>query len=173
MRQFKDKDAASWTIDLTVGTVMRVKSSSDGRFNLIDPGAKLADELARDELVFWELLWHLAEPQARDRKIDAQAFGRAMAADCLHNARRLLFEEWTDFFRQLHRPDKQAVVEKAAQYLAKAMELTLAKLASPEMTELDQIIERRMQTSLNDSFGKLRASLESTPGHSPGDSSTS
>jgi len=173
MRSFTDKSDQTWQIDLTVGAVMRVKSSSEGRFNLFDPGPKMADELATDEGTFWELLWHLIEPQARERKIDAEAFGKAMAADCLHNARRLLFEEWTDFFRQLHRPDKQTVVEKAAKYLAKAMELTVAKLSSPEMNELDLMVERKMQASLNESFGKLRASLESTPGLTPGDSSTS
>lgn len=172
MRQFKDKEAAAWTIDLTIGTVARVKATSEGRFNLIDPAPQLADALARDELTFWELLWHLVEPQAQQRNVSAEAFGQAMAADCLHHARRLFFEEWTDFFRQLHRPDKQAVVEKAAQYLAKAMELTHAKLASPEMNELDRLVEQRMQASLNASFGKLRASLASTPAASPGDSST-
>jgi len=172
MREFKDRDAAGWVIDLTIGAVMRVKSASEGRFNLIDPGAKLADELATDEGTFWELLWHVVEPQARERSVTAEAFGRAMAADCLHNARRLFFEEWADFFRQLHRADKQAVVEKAAKYLAKAMELTVAKLTSPEMNELDLLVERRMQADLNESFGKLRASLELTPEDSPGGSST-
>jgi hypothetical protein len=172
VRQFKDKHGGSWSLDITIGLVARVKAASDGRFNLLDPGAELADELARDELAFWELLWHLVEPQARERNVNAEAFGESMAADCLHKARQLFFEEWTDFFQQLHRPDKRAVVEKAAKYLAKAMELTVAKLASPEMDELDRIIERRMQASLNDSFGKLRASLESIPGPSPGGSST-
>src|SRR5262245_1606267 len=172
MREFQDKQGGRWTIDLSFGTILRVKGASSGRFNLIDPGPKLADELARDELTCWELLWHLVEPQARERQVTAEQFGLAMAADCLHQARRLLFEEWTDFFRQLRRPDKQAVVEKAAQYLAKAMELTLAKLASPEMAELDELIHSRMQASLNESFGRLRASLESTPAASPGGSST-
>jgi chemotaxis regulatin CheY-phosphate phosphatase CheZ len=172
VRQFKDKSAGTWTIDLNFGAVLRVKAATSGRFNLIDPGAKLADELAQDEGTFWELLWHVIEPQAAERQIDAAKFGELMAANCLHDARRLLFEEWTDFFRQLHRPDKAAVVEKAAQYLAKAMELAAAKLTGTDMALLDQRVEERMQASLNESFGKLLASLEPTPALSPGDSST-
>ena len=172
MRPSKDRESGTWSIDLTIGEVRRVKAASDGRFNLIDPAPILADQLATDELEFWELLWHLVEPQAKSRQVSAEKFGDLMAADCLHNARRLFFEEWTDFFRQLHRPDKQAVVEKAAKYLATAMELTAAKLASPEMADLDQRVANRMQTSLNESFGKLLDSLESIPATSPGDNST-
>ena len=63
-----------------------------------------------------------------------------------------------------------AVVQKVAAYLAKAMELTAAKLASSEMREIDQLVESRMQSSLNESFGQLRDSLALTPGRSPGGS---
>lgn len=169
MRPFKDRESGAWSIDLTIGEVARVKLATSGRFNLIDPAPKLADELASDELAFWELLWHIVEPDAVRRQITAETFGRLMAADCLHLAREQFFAEWIDFFRQLHRPDKAAVVEKAAQYLAKAMELTAAKLASPQMAELDALLARRMETSLNDSFGKLLDSWASIPADSPGD----
>jgi hypothetical protein len=72
----------------------------------------LADKLIDDDAEFWELLWHLITPQAAERNITADQFGKLMAANCLADARRLFFEEWADFFRQLHRPDKAATVEK-------------------------------------------------------------
>ena len=84
MRSFTDKSDQTWQIDLTVGAVMRVKSSSEGRFNLFDPGPKMADELATDEGTFWELLWHLIEPQARERKIDAEALRLKLLVESLN-----------------------------------------------------------------------------------------
>ena len=172
MRQFKDTAGGSWDIDLSIGNVMRVKGASEGRFNLISPAKELHDELTTDEGTFWELLWFLVEMQAKERNITAEQFGKAMAADCLHDARRLFFEAWRDFFHQLARADKMAVVEKAAQYMNKAMELTVAKLKSPDMTKVDQLAEQRMTAALNKSFGELLDSLESTPAPSPGESST-
>jgi hypothetical protein len=67
-----------------------------------------------------------------------------MAANCLADARRFFFEEWADFFHQLHRPDKAATVETMAKYLAKAIKLTTEKLASPEMAKLDQKSRAKM-----------------------------
>jgi hypothetical protein len=98
VREFQDQSDAKWQIDLAFGQVMRVKVASEGRFNLLEP-RDLADRLAQDEAEFWELLWYLVEPQARERGTSAEQFGRAMAADCLHEARRQFFAEWDDFFR--------------------------------------------------------------------------
>jgi hypothetical protein len=167
MRQFKDKNGQDWTIDLPIGTVLRVKSISEARFNLLEPTG-LCDKLVQDDGEFWELLWHLVSPQAAERSIDAEKFGLLMAAECLAHARRLFFEAWADFFHQLHRPDKAAAVEKMALYLAKAIELTTEKLKSPEMQKLDQKVEAKMRSTLNNSFGELLDSLESTPARSPG-----
>lgn len=170
MTTFKDKTGAAWSIELPIGTVLRIKRESNDRFNLFDP-TPLMDKLIGDELEFWELLWHLVEPQAKQQQpaVSAEMFGERLAADCLFEARRLFFLEWTDFFRQLHRPDRAATVEKIAQYLDQAMQLTTQKLASPEMGQLDQQITLKMQRTLNDSFGELQASLASIPVPLPGE----
>ena len=167
MREFKDHSGQAWSIDLSIGNVMRVKAASESRFNLFEPG-QLGEQLAVDEAFFWELLVYLCEPQAAERNVSAEQFGKLMASDCLFDARRLFFDAWLDFFQKLRRQDKAAVVQKVAAYLAKAMELTVAKLASPEMQEIDKLVESRMQSSLNASFGQLRDSLASTPALSPG-----
>jgi len=167
VREFKDHSGQAWSIDLSIGNVMRVKAASESRFNLFEPG-QLGEQLAVDEAFFWELLVYLCEPQAAERNVSAEQFGKLMASDCLFDARRLFFDAWLDFFQKLRRQDKAAVVQKVAAYLAKAMELTVAKLASPEMQEIDKLVESRMQSSLNASFGQLRDSLASTPALSPG-----
>ena len=173
MRQFKDKTGQSWSLDLPIGAVLRAKRVSEGRFDLLNPDT-LAGTLARDEAEFWELLWHLVTPQAQERSITAEQFGELLAADCLFEARRLFFEAWADFFHQLHRPDKAATVELTARHLAKAIELTKAKLAGPEMADLECLAEAQMRQALSNSFGGLRDSLESAiRAGTPGDNSTS
>lgn len=171
MRQFKDNSSQSWTLDLPFGAILRVKAASSGKYNLLDAG--LAKTLATDEAEFWEVLWHLVSPQAAERAVTADKFGELMAAECLFDARRLFFEAWADFFRQLHRPEAATAVEKINAYVTRAIELTKERLTGSQMAEMDGLVEARMQANLNDLFGGLRGSLGSTPAASPGESSPS
>jgi hypothetical protein len=169
VKEFKDRDGNRWKIDLTFGTVLRVKSESEGRFNLLEPEHdKLRERIAAHDFeALYELLWLIVRPQAEAKDIDAAKFGELMAADCLFDARQVLWGEWTDFFRQLQRPDQATVLEKLEKYNAKAMELVKAKLSEKALTDLDARVETEMATALNKSFGKLQESLESTLGPSP------
>jgi hypothetical protein len=66
MRQFNDKNGQPWTLDLPFGEVLRVKAASNGKFNLLEAKG-LADKLIDDDAEFWEMLWHLITPQAKER----------------------------------------------------------------------------------------------------------
>ena len=169
MQEFRDKDGVKWVIDLPIGEIARVRNVSEGRFNLWEPiKDDLAQRLADDLSLFWEILWHLVEPQAAKAGISAEAFGLAVAAECLFDAQRKFFDEWRDFFHRLQKPDLAAVLEKLTKYQAKALELVRAKLASGELDQIDPQVENKMQRVLNDSFGKLRESLDLILGPSPG-----
>lgn len=168
MQQFKDRENDRWTIDLTIGTVMRVRSASEGRFNLFEAAKdNLAQNLQDDPALFWELLVYIVEPEKHEPPATIEEFGQRMAGDCLLDAQHKFFDEWRDFFQLLQRPDQAAVVEKLAKYKARAVELVTAKLAGPEMTALDGKVESQMQAILNRSFGNLLESVDSTPGPSP------
>lgn len=172
MQKFKDSGGKCWEIQLPIGEVARIRKASEGQFNLWEPAKDdLADRLANDMPLFWELLWHLVEPQAEVASVSADDFGKAMAAECLYDAQKKFFEEWRDFFRRLARPDAEAIVEKIAQYRAKALELVKAKLATAELEKIDQRVETKMQRILNEQFGKLQESLDSILDPTPGDSS--
>jgi hypothetical protein len=174
MSTFKDRENNSWTIDLPFGTVLRVKQESEGRFNLLDPQHEnLADRLAAHDFeALYELLWFILRPEAEARGIGAAKFGQLLAADCLLEARQVLWRVWTDFFQRLQRPDKATVLEKLAKYNARAIELVKAKVGDPKLAELDQRVEAKMLSTLNQSFGSSLASLDSILGPSPGGSSS-
>jgi hypothetical protein len=181
VHKFKDLKKRDWTLDLTFGTYLRVKAASGGKFVLIDPeslidgrglGSILTCEKPTDYDLLWEVLWHLIEPQAIELGITAEEFGQAMAADCLVDAKLIFLEEWRDFFRRLQRPDQAAALEKILQYQAKHLEIVQARLASPEMEEIDDRVQRALQKKANASFTSLRDSLDKVLSDSPGDSST-
>jgi hypothetical protein len=135
-------------------------------------GSILTCEKPTDYDLLWEVLWHLIEPQAIELGITAEEFGQAMAADCLVDAKLIFLEEWRDFFRRLQRPDQAAALEKILQYQAKHLEIVQARLASPEMEEIDDRVQRALQKKANASFTSLRDSLDKVLSDSPGDSST-
>ena len=180
---FKDIKGGEWHIEpLTIGAVLRVKRDSDGRFNLLEPGEAFASNgngkpralfevLQFDVVEFWETLAHLLAPEIADRGLTAATFGELLAGDALVEAQDLFFIEWQSFFRQLRRPDQAVAMEKLASYKAKAVGLMKARIAGPELQRMDMLVNDKIETILNDSFGSLAASLEPTPGLSVSDNS--
>jgi|GEM_PF-6919298 len=171
MREFKDKESNTYKLDLTFGNVVRVKTASDGKFNLLEPEAIFRDEkplclaLWEDPLEFYELLWHLVEPQATAKGIDAAKFGELMAADCIHTATLKFYESWREFFQSLQRPKLAIVLDKLIAYQAKALE-QMNKLAD-RFKVADSKMDAAMEAELNRAFGKLEASLDSILAPSP------
>jgi hypothetical protein len=165
MRTFKDKTGAEWLLDLTVGSVMRLRRA-DSRFDLFDSNVKVGElplsTALYDPVLFWELLWHLVEPQAVTRGINAEAFGDLMAAECLIVAQTEFFGEWRDFFHGLQRQDHATALEKVAKYHAKALEMVAENLATVS-PKVDAIVNQKMATAMSNGRGRLQALLDSTP----------
>jgi hypothetical protein len=179
VRKFKDSQNNTWSIDLTIGTVIRVKQDSGGRFDLFDPASHPGGECGERELcsvlfaermtdwaTIWEVLYHLVGPQREDKPtlID---FGQAMAGDCLLAAQKELLAEWKDFFLALQRPDLAVMLEKHMAYQEKAIELVKAKLKGPELAGIDERVDAAMRRTMNEKLGDLGASLDSILGASP------
>lgn len=171
MQLFRDSKGGAWEIDLSIGTVMRVRAANE-KYDLFDPlQDDLSSRLDNDLAAFWELLWLLVEPQARGRSVDAAAFGESMAAECLIEAQGKFLAEWIDFFHCLQRPDKATALEKMKSYNAKAMELVKEKIKGVEFAKIDGRVEAKMRADLDAKFGELREFLDSTLGPSPSDTS--
>jgi hypothetical protein len=178
MRTFKDSSGRQWLIDLPFGEVLRVKSASEGRFNLLDPLHKV-DGVEQIELVhsfdrlelFWELLWHLIAPEATRQGIDAEQFGLAMGPGELLLARAAFTSEWLDFFRQCQRADAVTALEKTIKFAAAAQEMANRKLAEA-MLGIDPKIEAKMAESLNVASGEWLESLDAILAPTPGGNST-
>jgi len=184
MPTFKDTKGNGWPIEpLTIGTVLRVKTASEGKFDLLEPmkpfrsqptngepatadptqAETLLQVLQFDFLEFWEMLGHLLAPEIEKRGMTLDSFGEVLAGDGLVQAQTIFFREWTSFFRQLRRLDVATAMEKLTQYMEKAIEGVKARMAAPEMAAMDATVGRKIDSILNKSFGDLQASLESIP----------
>ena len=177
MRMFLDHLEQPWKIDLNIGNVLHVRSASNGRFDLLDPtsdvdGQPLQMVLYSDLSEFWTVLWLLIESQAKKESVTAEQFGQAMAADCLVQAQSLFFEEWTDFFHSLRRPDAALAVESQAKVQAAAVRLVTEKVRQIDQASLHRKIESTVERAVNAAYGTVQASLAAILDPTPGDSST-
>lgn len=171
MQFVKDKNGQDWPVEITVGSIARIRAVSDGRFDLYRPEKdNLASTLADDLVTFWELLWFICEVEAKTRNVTAEQFGQGMADELLIDAQTKFLREWSDFFRRLAKPAQQTVIETAIKANQKALELVRAKLTTETRTAIDNAIDRKLTTTLNGSFGNLLELLElPTPAPTPSD----
>jgi hypothetical protein len=179
---FKDNAGNEWQIALPFGTVLRVRAESEKRvkegaskhrFDLLEPFEEdLQNRLLYDVVAFWELLQILTEPQAVARGITAEQFGEAMTADCLVEARRLFWQEWSDFFQKSQRHDVAEALAKIYGVQAKAIEMLLARIASdPTINEMGASAEKKLESELNGAFDTLRRNVDFALTVTPGENS--
>lgn len=176
MGVFADKTGQQWQLELPIAAVSRVKSGTAGRINLLHPegiidGMQLQVLLQADPLEMWEVLFYIVEPQCQQRGISAADFGELMSAECLLHAEAVFWQEWTDFFRNLQRPDVALALEKMKVWMATGKTKLKTMVAKIPTQTMDSKVMKQLDDALNAAFGNLRESLELTPDAIPGDSS--
>ena len=151
MKTFNDNAARSWTVQVNVDAIKRVRDLA--QVNLLEVvEGKLLERLISDPILLCDVIYCLCKPEADAKSISDVEFGRAMAGDAIDGATTALLEELVDFFPQA----KRRVLAKA---LAKLQKLQTAALAAVE-TRLDSPeLERQMAARL--------AQLESSSGSAP------
>jgi hypothetical protein len=162
MKTFNDNAARSWTVQVNVDAVKRVRDLA--QVNLLEVvEGKLLERLISDPVLLCDVIYCLCKPETDSKNISDVDFGRAMAGDAIDGATTALLEELVDFFPQA----KRRVLAKA---LAKLQKLQTAALAAVE-TRLDSPeLERQMAAQLKQlesSSGSAPESSASIPAPSP------
>jgi hypothetical protein len=97
MARFKDNAGREWTLAVTVGAIRRVRDRL--KVDLLEAAeTDLLSRLARDAVLLVDALWCLVEPEARQRGVTDEEFGRAMTGGALDGATDALVEALLDFF---------------------------------------------------------------------------
>ena len=162
MKTFNDNAARSWTVQVNVDAIKRVRDLA--QVNLLEVvEGKLLERLISDPILLCDVIYCLCKPEADAKSISDVEFGRAMAGDAIDGATTALLEELVDFFPQA----KRRVLAKA---LAKLQKLQTAALAAVETRldspELDRQMAARL-AQLEISSGSAPESSASTPAASP------
>lgn len=165
MHTFADRNGRQWQVDLTIGTVARVRKQSGKRFDLLNPssvvdGEKLSTVLDEDFATVYEVLWHIVEPQAVAAGITAEQFGEAMAADCIVAAQAALFAEWLDFFRDVQRPDLATAMDMMTTARTRLARAVAAKMAAIDVEATKTAMQAKIDQTLGRSFGGLQERLD-------------
>lgn len=162
MKTFNDNAARSWTVQVNVDAIKRVRDLA--QVNLLEVvEGKLLERLISDPILLCDVIYCLCKPEADTKNVSDVDFGRAMAGDAIDGATTALLEELVDFFPQA----KRRVLAKA---LAKLQKLQTAALAAVETRldspELDRQMAARL-AQLENSSGSALESSASPPAPSP------
>lgn len=146
MGKFVDADGRSWTPEVNVVTIGRVRSALGiNLLELILPNSTLGDKLA-DPCLVVDVLYLLCKDRADAIDVDDVAFGMAMTPDCIEDGWMLVLEGVVSFSPRGLRPAHQKVLDKAKKLHALAQKQVAETVETPEF---DAMLERAIQSQLN------------------------
>ena len=159
MKQFTDNAGRTWTIAINVDAIKRVKGLLDVNLLEIVEGT-LIERLIRDPVLLCDVVYVVCKPEADEKNVSDEDFGRAMAGDAIEHATKAVLEELVGFSPSPRdRANLQRVLETTYRVMDKARDMVEAKLKS---SELEKSIEQALQNA-NDSSGVAPASSVSNP----------
>jgi len=161
MKTFTDTRERRWEIDVTVGTIRRVKNLTD--VDLTDAlKGTLFQRLAGDVILLVDVLYAVVKPQCDAQGVTDEQFGEALGGDVLDAATKALLEGIVDFFPS----ERRAVLAKALQKL-EALQTTATQKASDLLDSgaLDRLMQQELER-LDAETQTLLRSATSSPGTS-------
>ena len=163
MAVFTDNAGRAWPIDVTIGTIKRVRSQL--AINLIDLSKECLEQLY-DPVVLCDLLWLICQDLAKEREITEEEFGGALAGDAIASATQAFLEALADFF-----PTEKAALLKRSVKVVNQVNETDMRLVAEQIETFQQRLEkadnlqdlRQLLETLGNISGGAQVSSESTP----------
>lgn len=159
MKSFMDNAGRAWAIAINVDAIKRVRDSLD--VNLLDAvEGKLIERLVGDPILLCDVIYVLCRPEAEQRGVSDEDFGRAMAGDSIDSATTSLLEELVAFFPKARRDLLTKALQKLKALEAKAIAIVEQRLEDPQ---LEQQLTAELESALSpvtesgNSFGSLPA----------------
>ena len=160
MKSFTDNKGRTWTLEVTVATVKRVRGLCKVDLNSIveldrnnRPSAELLEQLSSDPVLLVDVLYAVCKSQADKLGVSDVDFGEAMAGDAIEHATTALLEEIIDFFPE----GKRLVMQKILSASRRFSEAARKKLE----TELNSGFENRVVSTLEQLTGSSGTAQES------------
>ena len=145
MKTFNDAAGRTWTIALTLGTALHVKSKLD--IDLLQPEAgepPLLTRLGTDEMLLGEVLCALLESQFAAHTVTDAEVRNAFDGKTLLAAQKAFYEELCDFFQSRGRMDRAKAVAAQARLIEKATAAIEGKINA---MDLDRLVDGALSGS--------------------------
>ncbi len=147
MRVIKDLKDRKWELQITVGTVKRVRSLCDiDLYDITDGG--FLNILIDDPVKFIDLLWVVFEEQAEKHEVTEEQFGQGWAGEVVDEATKLFLEELVNFFPEKKRRPTKKILEK--------FEMLAEKASKRAEVEVDSLTEADMDIHLDTEMEKMK-----------------
>ncbi|MBL9030127.1 MAG: hypothetical protein JNM80_00290 [Phycisphaerae bacterium] len=162
MRTFKDNAGRTWTVDINVATLKRVRGLTGVDLMQVIEGT-LIEKLIRDPVLLCDVVYAVCKPEADSAtpSVSDEEFGKAMAGDAIEAATTAVLEELVGFCPSPRdRANLGRVLQATKKVMERARDLVEKKLDSGE---LDRLADRLLETA-GASSGSAPASSVSTPG---------
>lgn len=95
MRTFTDASGQAWSLDVTAGTLLDIKTELG--VNLLDN----PDEMPTSIEMLVDILWITCKEQAKQRNAGPRDFAKLLGGNTLFEAWEKWMQEWADFFVHL------------------------------------------------------------------------
>jgi hypothetical protein len=152
MKTFVDTTGQSWTIQLTINSVKRVRELLDvNLLDLMGGDPPLLTRLGTDIVLLCDVIFALVRIQADDAKITDEQFGKALGGEAIQAASVAFYDELISFFLGVGRRDVVRAITAQRNLIEKAVLRIEMDLG---MIDLDKVID--------ETIGKLSTNL---PGH--------
>jgi hypothetical protein len=164
MRQFKDNAGRTWTVDINVATLKRVRGLTGVDLMQVIEGT-LIEKFIRDPVLLCDVVYAVCKPEADSAKVSDEEFGKAMAGDAIEAATGAVLDELISFCPSPRdRANLGRVLQATNRVMEKARDVTEKRIETlTSEGELDKLVTRLLETSGSSSTSAPELSA-STPG---------
>ncbi len=143
MRQFKDNAGRTWTVDINVATLKRVRGLTGVDLMQVIEGT-LIEKFIRDPVLLCDVVYAVCKPEADAAKVSDEEFGKAMAGDAIEAATGAVLDELISFCPSPRdRANLGQVLQATNRVLEKARDLTEKRIETlTSEGELDKLVNR-------------------------------
>jgi hypothetical protein len=144
MKSFTDNKSRVWSIDMTIGSVKRVKSALGVDLLELEAGdPPLLTRLGTDTILVCDIVRSLLEPQLKTANITADEFDSALGGAVIASLFDAFYEALSDFFQSRSQPLRSKMILAQRQLI-----LLAAKRGEAMVDAMD------MEAIIDGAFGK-------------------
>lgn len=137
MKTFRDATETEWVLSITTGAIKRVLGlTGENLANMAAGDPPLMTRLGADVILLCDVIYALIKPQADERAVTDEEFGRRLDGAAIARAHAAFWEEIADFFRGIGRADVVSALAKQVAIVSAAIGMTSTRIEAINVDRL-------------------------------------